>query len=99
HSIRWRRSSCTKHPLRGASIAGSDKEATAWGSRHSLGHLQVDRVALHLIVKRGTLNAEQFGCLFLVAPRFCKRLEYGLAFQFVESLYAFARQAAELGLL
>src|SRR5262249_48666631 len=66
---------------------------------NSVGKLQLDRVTLHLIVERGTLDAEQFGRLFLVAPRFCQRLENGLALQIIESLHAFARQPTDFGLL
>src|SRR5437667_2687956 len=61
--------------------------------------LQLDRVTLHLIVERGTLDAEQFGCFFLVAPRFRQGLQNGLALQIIESLHAFARQPTQLGML
>ena len=74
-------------------------EVAAGGSRHSPDKLQLDRVALHLIVESGPLDAEQLGSFFLVAPTFCERLENSLALQIIESLYPFSRQAADLGLL
>src|SRR5262249_194588 len=61
------------------------------GRRQSLGNSQLNRVALNLVVKRGTLNAEQFGCFFLVATGFREGLENGGPVEVVESLYALAR--------
>src|SRR6266478_2534471 len=61
--------------------------------------LQLDGVALHLIVKGGPLDAEECRCFFLVAATLRERLENGVALDVVESLYAAARQCTELGLL
>src|SRR5262249_9570810 len=58
---------------------------------HSLGNSQLNRVALNLIVKRGTLDAEEFGRSFLVPAAFRQCLENGGPLQVVESLYALAR--------
>src|SRR6476660_6318187 len=61
--------------------------------------LQLDRVALHLVIEGGALDAEKFGCLFLVAAALCKCLEDGSTLDVVESLYAAARHRGELRLL
>ena len=53
--------------------------------------LQLDGIALHLVIERGTLDAEKFGRLFLVAAAFCECLKNGGSLQVVESLYAAAR--------
>ena len=52
--------------------------------------LQLDGVALQFVVERGTLDAEKFGGLFLVAAAFCQRLENGGPLEVVESLHAAA---------
>src|SRR5689334_16938093 len=54
-------------------------------------HLQLDGVALHLIVESGPLDAEKFGRFFLIAPAFCQRLEDSLALHVIESLHALPR--------
>src|SRR5213595_1436277 len=61
--------------------------------------LQLDGVALHLVVEGRALNAEKFGSFFLVAAALCECLENGGSLDVVESLYAAARQCPELGLL
>ncbi len=53
--------------------------------------LQLDGVALHLVVEGGALDAEKFGRLFLVTAAFCERLKNGGSLEVVESLYAAAR--------
>ena len=53
--------------------------------------LQRDRVALHLIVQRGALDAEEFRRFFLVAVAFCERLNDRGSFDVVETLYARTR--------
>src|SRR5437667_6428490 len=53
--------------------------------------LQLDGVALHLVVKGGALDAEKFGCFFLVAAALCECLENGGSLNLVESLYTLVR--------
>jgi hypothetical protein len=53
--------------------------------------LQLDGVALHLIVKRGALDAEKFCGLFLVSMAFGQRLNNSGSFDIVEALHARAR--------
>src|SRR6516225_7280318 len=60
------------------------------GSRHSLSDLQLDGVALHLVVEGGALNTEKFGCFFLVATALCERLENRSSLEIVETLNATA---------
>src|SRR4030095_16269721 len=60
--------------------------------------LQFDRVALHLVVERGALDAEEFRCFFLVTVAFCKRLNNRGSFDVVETLYALPRQTRHVGL-
>src|SRR5215472_10640741 len=72
------------------------------GSCHSLGRgafLQLDSIALHLVVEGWTLNAEEFGCFFLVTAGLCERLENGGSFEVVESLHAAAWRRGKLSLL
>ena len=64
--------------------------ASNLGSRHSLGNLQLDGVALHLVVEGGALNTEKFGCFFLVATALCERLENRSSLEIVETLNATA---------
>src|SRR4029077_7265451 len=47
---------------------------------------QLDRVALHLIIERGAVDAEQFRCLLFIAVAFCKRLNDRGSFDVVECL-------------
>src|SRR5205823_6732247 len=84
---------CTKHPLRGASIAANKKQRL--GQHGSWSNLQINRVAFQLVVKSGSLNPEQFGCFFLVPAAFGERLENCVPLQVVESLHALAGQPAE----
>jgi hypothetical protein len=53
--------------------------------------LQLDRVALHLVVERGALNTEKFRRLFFVPVTFSKRLNNGGSFNIVEALDARTR--------
>ena len=53
--------------------------------------LQLDRVALHLVVERGSLDAEKFRRFFLVPVTFSKRLNNGGSFNIVEALDARTR--------
>src|SRR2546429_7615475 len=94
------RSWCTKRPPRGAFIAATSLARTSQNnSGSSLGSriefsrrplLQIDRVALHLVVEGGALDTEKFGRFFLVAPAFCERLENGIALHVIQRLYAAA---------
>src|SRR4030095_16505584 len=60
---------------------------------------QLDCVALHLVIERGALDAEEFRCFFLVTVAFCKRLNNRGSFHVVETLYARTREPADLCLL
>src|SRR5262249_55195147 len=62
-------------------------------------NLQVNRVALELVVQSGSLNPEEFGCFFLVPAAFGERLKNCVPLQVVESLHPLAGQPAEFGLL
>ena len=73
--------------------------SNGWTRRRLLVNLQLNRVALHLVVKGGSLDPEQFGCFFLVPAAFGERLENCVPLQVIERLHAFARQPAEFGLL
>ena len=61
--------------------------------------LQLDRVALHLVVEGGALNTEKFCRFFLVSVAFSERLNNRSSFNVVEALHARARQRGALGLL
>src|SRR6266496_2762593 len=52
--------------------------------------LDLDGVALHLVIKGRTLNAEQLGRFLLVAVRLGKRLENCLSLHVIETRYAAA---------
>ena len=62
-------------------------------------NLQVNRVAFQFIVEGWSLNAEQFGCFFLIPAAFGQSLENCVPLQVIKSLHALAWQAANLGLL
>src|SRR5215469_6831443 len=53
-------------------------------------NLQLDRIALYLVVERGALDAEKFSRFFLVTVALCERLKNGGSLQVVEGLYAAA---------
>jgi hypothetical protein len=63
------------------------------GLRHDQRNLmlQLDRIALHLVVERGSLDAEKFRRFFLVPVTFSKRLNNGGSFNIVEALDARTR--------
>jgi len=51
----------------------------------NLGRLNLDRVALHLVIKGRALNAEQLGGFFLVPVRLGKSLENCLSLHVIEA--------------
>src|SRR4029453_12628865 len=61
--------------------------------------LDLDRVALHLVVEGGTLDTETFGSLLLVPVTFCKRLNNRVSLDIIETLHARSREGATLCLL
>ena len=56
--------------------------------------LDLDRVALHLVVERGPLDAEEFGSFLLVAVTFCKRLKNRVSLDVIETLHAYSSAVA-----
>ena len=55
-------------------------------NRGRSGVLQFDRVALHLVIESGSLDAEKFCRFFLVPVTFSKRLNNRGSFNIVEAL-------------